>query len=56
MNMNYFIPVESVSDFDKGRGENANVVSVDGIVENGLIVDQLLDKLRFLGLSIVLVD
>jgi hypothetical protein len=33
--------VFSISDLDEGRGENADVVLVYAVIENGLIVDEL---------------
>jgi hypothetical protein len=51
-----FVPVLSVSDFEKGRCEDANVVLIDGIVEDKFVVDKFLDELGFLRLGVVLID
>lgn len=54
--VNEFVPVLSVSDFQKGRCEDANVVLIDGIVEDKFVVDKFLDELGFLRLGVVLID
>lgn len=51
-----FVPVMAVSDLDEGGGLNADVLLVDGVVENEFVVDKLFDELGFFELSVVLVD
>ena len=42
VNVKYFIPVETIPNFNEGGSENAYVRAVDGVVKNMLVVDDLL--------------
>ena len=51
-----FVPVMAVPDLDERGGLYADVLLVDGVVENEFVVDEFFDELGFFDLSVVLVD
>ena len=56
MSMDKFIPVMAVSNLDEGGGLYADVLLVDGVIENQFVVDEFFNELGFFYLSVVLVD
>lgn len=56
MGVDQFVPVVPISDVQEGRSEDADVVLVDGVVQDQFVVDQFFDELGLLGLAVVLVD